>query len=595
MLLSAEHITKYQNEKCILEDVSFAIEERMKLGLIGINGVGKTTLLRILAQKEHLDSGRIIRKSGLRVHYLPQNPRFEAGKTIYQCVLDAVNEKQREARTFEIQTMLSKLGMRDYEQSVDVLSGGQRKRVALACALVTECDLLILDEPTNHLDNDMVEWLERYLIKYTKALLMVTHDRYFLERITDHLMEMDQGNLYLYDGNYETYLEMKEQRSQTEAIQLKKRQKLLKKELAWMRAGVQARGTKSQSRIDRFYDLRKQCRNKQEETMQSLDSITTRLGRKIMEITDLSMGFEGNVLFHDVNIQVKKMDRIGIVGPNGCGKTTLLNVLSKKLEPLSGEVVIGETVKLGFFHQGDDQMDLSMRVIDYIRDQGDQIETTDGSRTASQLLEQFLFPKQLQYTQIGRLSGGERRRLYLLKVLIASPNVLFLDEPTNDLDIQTLTILEDYLDDFPGVIITVSHDRYFLDRICDSLFVFQNDGTLRGYAGGYSDYMARQATEAESVSTSKSSGKSRSERSMIPSFTPAERREFESIDEVIAGLEAAIAEIDRQMESLQDQFDEIAGLGDQRDQLTKELDQKTERWMELQEKYDAIQAARKGR
>ena len=389
MLLSAEHITKYQNEKCILEDVSFAIEERMKLGLIGVNGVGKTTLLRILAQKEHLDSGRIIRKSGLRVHYLPQNPRFEAGKTIYQCVLDAVNEKQREARTFEIQTMLSKLGMRDYEQSVDVLSGGQRKRVALACALVTECDLLILDEPTNHLDNDMVEWLERYLMKYTKALLMVTHDRYFLERITDHLMEMDQGNLYLYDGNYETYLEMKEQRSQTEAVQLKKRQKLLKKELAWMRAGVQARGTKSQSRIDRFYDLRKQCRNKQEETMQSLDSITTRLGRKIMEINDLCMGFDDNVLFHGVNIQVKKMDRIGIVGPNGCGKTTLLNVLSKKLEPLSGEVVIGETVKLGFFHQGDDHMDLSMRVIDYIRDQGDQIETTDGSRTASQLLEQL--------------------------------------------------------------------------------------------------------------------------------------------------------------------------------------------------------------
>lgn len=595
MLLSAEHITKYQNEKCILEDVSFAIEERMKLGLIGVNGVGKTTLLRILAQAEHLDSGRIIRKSGLRVHYLPQNPRFEAGKTIYQCVLDAVNEKQREARTFEIQTMLSKLGMRDYEQSVDVLSGGQRKRVALACALVTECDLLILDEPTNHLDNDMVEWLERYLMKYTKALLMVTHDRYFLERITDHLMEMDQGNLYLYDGNYETYLEKKEQRSQTEAVQLKKRQKLLKKELAWMRAGVQARGTKSQSRIDRFYDLRKQCRNKQEDTMQSLDSITTRLGRKIMEITDLSMGFDDKVLFHDVFIQVKKMDRIGIVGPNGCGKTTLLNVLSKKLEPLSGEVVIGETVKLGFFHQGDDQMDLSMRVIDYIRDQGDQIETTDGSRTASQLLEQFLFPKQLQYTQIGRLSGGERRRLYLLKVLIASPNVLFLDEPTNDLDIQTLTILEDYLDDFPGVIITVSHDRYFLDRICDSLLVFQNDGTLREYAGGYSDYMARKATEAESVSTSKSSGKSRTERSMIPSFTPAERREFESIDEVIAGLEAAIADIDRQMESRQDQFDEIAGLADQRDQLTKELDQKTERWMELQEKYDAIQAARKGR
>ena len=595
MLLSAEHITKYQNEKCILEDVSFAIEERMKLGLIGVNGVGKTTLLRILAQEEHLDSGRIIRKSGLRVHYLPQNPRFEAGKTIYQCVLDAVNEKQREARTFEIQTMLSKLGMRDYEQSVDVLSGGQRKRVALACALVTECDLLILDEPTNHLDNDMVEWLERYLMKYTKALLMVTHDRYFLERITDHLMEMDQGNLYLYDGNYETYLERKEQRSQTEAVQLKKRQKLLKKELAWMRAGVQARGTKSQSRIDRFYDLRKQCRNKQEETMQSLDSITTRLGRKIMEITDLSMGFDDKVLFHDVFIQVKKMDRIGIVGPNGCGKTTLLNVLSKKLEPLSGEVVIGETVKLGFFHQGDDQMDLSMRVIDYIRDQGDQIETTDGSRTASQLLEQFLFPKQLQYTQIGRLSGGERRRLYLLKVLIASPNVLFLDEPTNDLDIQTLTILEDYLDDFPGVIITVSHDRYFLDRICDSLLVFQNDGTLREYAGGYSDYMTRQVTETESVSTSKSSGKSRTERSMIPSFTPAERREFESIDEVIAGLEAAIADIDQQMESRQDQFDEIAGLADRRDQLTKELDQKTERWMELQEKYDAIQAARKGR
>lgn len=595
MLLSAEHITKYQNEKCILEDVSFAIEERMKLGLIGVNGVGKTTLLRILAGEEHLDSGRIIQQNGLRVHYLPQNPRFQEGKTIYQCVLDAVNEKQREARTFEIQTILSKLGMRDYEQTVEVLSGGQRKRVALACALVSECDLLILDEPTNHLDNDMVEWLEHYLMKYPKALLMVTHDRYFLERITDHLMELDRGNLYLYDGNYETYLEMKEQRSQMEAVQLKKRQKLLKKELAWMRAGVQARGTKSQSRIDRFYELRTQCRAKQDETMQSIDSITSRLGRKIMEITDLRMGYDNKILFHDVNIRVKKRDRIGIIGPNGCGKTTLLNVLSHNLEPLSGEVVIGETVKLGFFHQGDDQMDLSMRVIDYIRDQGDQIQTTDGTRTAAQLLEQFLFPKQLQYTQIKRLSGGERRRLYLLKVLIASPNVLFLDEPTNDLDIQTLTILEDYLDTFPGVIITVSHDRYFLDRICDSLFVFQADGTLREYAGGYSDYIARQAAEPDLQTVNKSRGKSRAERSSIPSFTSSERREFESIDEVIAGLEAAIADIDHQMESRQDQFDEIAVLADQREKLTRDLDLKTERWMELQEKYDAIQAARKGR
>lgn len=595
MLLSAEHITKYQNEKCILEDVSFAIEERMKLGLIGVNGVGKTTLLRILAGEEHLDSGRIIQQNGLRVHYLHQNPRFQEGKTIYQCVLDAVNEKQREARTFEIQTILFKLGMRDYEQTVEVLSGGQRKRVALACALVSECDLLILDEPTNHLDNDMVEWLEHYLMKYPKALLMVTHDRYFLERITDHLMELDRGNLYLYDGNYETYLEMKEQRSQMEAVQLKKRQKLLKKELAWMRAGVQARGTKSQSRIDRFYELRTQCRAKQDETMQSIDSITSRLGRKIMEITDLRMGYDDKILFHDVNIRVKKRDRIGIIGPNGCGKTTLLNVLSHNLEPLSGEVVIGETVKLGFFHQGDDQMDLSMRVIDYIRDQGDQIQTTDGTRTAAQLLEQFLFPKQLQYTQIKRLSGGERRRLYLLKVLIASPNVLFLDEPTNDLDIQTLTILEDYLDTFPGVIITVSHDRYFLDRICDSLFVFQADGTLREYAGGYSDYIARQAAEPDLQTVNKSRGKSRAERSSIPSFTSSERREFESIDEVIAGLEAAIADIDHQMESRQDQFDEIAVLADQREKLTRDLDLKTERWMELQEKYDAIQAARKGR
>lgn len=595
MLLSAEHITKYQNENSILEDVSFAIEERMKLGLIGVNGVGKTTLLRILAGEEHLDSGRIIQQNGLRVHYLPQNPRFQEGKTIYQCVLDAVNEKQREARTFEIQTILSKLGMRDYEQTVEVLSGGQRKRVALACALVSECDLLILDEPTNHLDNDMVEWLEHYLMKYPKALLMVTHDRYFLERITDHLMELDRGNLYLYDGNYETYLEMKEQRSQMEAVQLKKRQKLLKKELAWMRAGVQARGTKSQSRIDRFYELRTQCRAKQDETMQSIDSITSRLGRKIMEITDLRMGYDDKILFHDVNFRVKKRDRIGIIGPNGCGKTTLLNVLSHNLEPLSGEVVIGETVKLGFFHQGDDQMDLSMRVIDYIRDQGDQIQTTDGTRTAAQLLEQFLFPKQLQYTQIKRLSGGERRRLYLLKVLIASPNVLFLDEPTNDLDIQTLTILEDYLDTFPGVIITVSHDRYFLDRICDSLFVFQADGTLREYAGGYSDYIARQAAEPDLQTVNKSRGKSRAERSSIPSFTSSERREFESIDEVIAGLEAAIADIDLQMESRQDQFDEIAVLADQREKLTRDLDLKTERWMELQEKYDAIQAARKGR
>ncbi|MEG0695329.1 MAG: ABC-F family ATP-binding cassette domain-containing protein [Erysipelotrichaceae bacterium] len=588
MLLSLAHITKYHNEKLILNDVSFSMDEKDKIGIIGVNGTGKTTFLKILLGSEHYDEGNIIKKNGLKIHYLPQSPVFEKDLDVLTQTLNQVQAKDKNVKLFEVKRILTKLGLDDFDKKISLLSGGQAKRLALACALVTPCDLLILDEPTNHLDNDMIAFLEAFLRKLPNALLMVTHDRYFLERITNRLLEIDQGNMYMYEGNYEAYLEGKAKRLADETSRHKKLNQMYLKELSWMRAGVQARGTKSQSRIDRFYDLRTQRQQIQSETFE-LSSLSTRLGKKTIEIEHIKKSFGDHLLFKDFSYFFKQQDRIGILGKNGCGKTTLLKCIAQGEKIDEGSIVIGETVHLGYFKQGDDDMDPSMRVIDYIKEVSDLIETKNGSVSAKTMLERFMFPSTLQHSLIARLSKGECRRLYLCRLLMSSPNVLLLDEPTNNLDIQTLGLLEDYLDDFLGIVISVSHDRYFLDRVCDSLFVFQEDKTIKAFTGGYSDYISK----IEEVKESKESHHKDYKKTTLLKFTSAEKNEFEKIDQVMEQLENKIKEIDEKMNLCHDDFNKINEYSKTRDSLSQELDMKTERWMYLNELNQEIQEQKK--
>ena len=480
MLISTNEITKFHNDKCILDKVSFSIEDNDKIALIGVNGTGKSTFLKILADKENYE-GKMIKKSGLRIAYLAQDDDFNEEYTIEQ----VIKKHTSEVKEFEIKSILTKLKIEDTSLIIKTLSGGQRKRIALALTLCKPCDLLLLDEPTNHLDNDMIEWLEKYLIKYNKALMMVTHDRYFLERIVDKIIEIDRTKIYEYQANYSEFLELKEMREQQALANERKRHSFLRKELEWIRSNAQARSTKSKERIERFEKLSSIENIKQQESVQMIQ-LSTRLGKKIMNIEHLSMNIEDKQLFSNFTYHVKRNDRIGIIGDNGCGKSTLLNLISKELKPTSGTIEIGDTVKIGYFKQGVDDLDNSKVVKDVISEVSNDLKTSEGNLSAKTMLERFLFDSNLQYSRVGYLSGGEKRRLYLLKILMSAPNVLLLDEPTNDLDIQTLNILEDYLDSFNGVVITVSHDRYFLDRTCDYVFAFEN-GNINYYVGGYSD------------------------------------------------------------------------------------------------------------
>lgn len=597
MLITVEHLEKYHNEKCILKDANFTIEDHDKMALIGVNGTGKTTFLRILAGVEPYDNGNIMMKNGLRIAYLAQDPQLDESLTILEQVLKHVQNEHGETKEFEAKAILGKLGISDSQMPISILSGGQRKRVALAEVLLRPCDLLLLDEPTNHLDNDMIEWLESYLIRYTKAVFMVTHDRYFMEHITNKIIEIDQGNIYRFDGNYSTYLEEKARRDEIAQAKEKKRQSIIKKELEWVRAGVQARGTKSRDRLQRFEKLTAQQGPQKDGTI-AIQSMASRLGRKTIEFSDLSKGYDGRILFQNLEYNVKRNDRIGILGPNGCGKSTLLKVLYGDIQPDSGTIAYGETVKIGFFKQGVEDMDEEKRVIDYIRDVSDDIETGDGHLTASQMLEQFLFDAKMQYTKISRLSGGERRRLYLLHVLMEAPNILFLDEPTNDLDIMTLQILEDYLDSFDGAIFVVSHDRYFLDRICDNMFVFVGNGMVKKTIGGYSQYMEDrvrvQTSEKKDAAKSYQEEKQR-QRASIPSMTSKEKRELEMMDDTIAKLEATLAKIDQDMEKFSWDFQKLSELSKQREETNATLETTMERWMELQDKAEAVEAFKKKR
>lgn len=579
MLITVDKLSKNINEKRIVSNISFTIEENDKIALIGVNGTGKSTLMKILAGMEVYDSGTIIKKNGLKIHYLSQNPEFSKS-TIWSEITYINSLNHEEVPEFEVKSILTKLKLNDFEQSITELSGGQKKRLALACSLLSKCDVLMLDEPTNHLDNYMVEWLENYLKKSKCALLMVTHDRYFLDSICTKIFELDQGDLYIHKGNYETYLENKEIRLEQERQAQQKHKNLYKKELAWVRAGVQARGTKSKSRLDRFEELRN-TRFKNTEKSLELNSVSRYLGKKTIEWNNLSFGYD-TVLFKDFSYNVLRNDRIGIIGENGCGKSTFLKIIAGIIPVQSGTITYGDTVHIGYFAQGDDNVDTSMRLIDYIEEVAQVIEYKKQTITAAQMLERFLFPRNMHYTTISRLSGGERRRLYLCRVLMQAPNILLLDEPTNDLDIMTLEVLEDYLDDFAGAIIVVSHDRYFLDRVVDKVFVYQEDQTIQQFPGGYSDYLAR----LEEAKTYTKQEKKVWKKPKQNKLSYMEKKEYDKINARIQLLTSEIESINDQMNEVSNDYEKINALNMERDEKENELEELTLRWMELEEKQE---------
>ena len=574
MLISATGLYKKFIERDILKNASVIVEDKDKIGIVGINGMGKSTLLKVLVGLEHLDKGEIIKKNGLKVNYLPQEPTFDT-ETILEAVLKEIKEEQE----FEAKSMLTRLGFNDYDIRIDTLSGGGRKRLALAIALLHECDLLVLDEPTNHLDSDMVVWLEKYLQKFSKAIVMVTHDRYFLERVCNKIVEVDNGNIYTYEANYELYLEMKEKREEEAYNTYRKNKNILRRELEWMRAGVQARGTKSQSRIDNYERL-KAATTYEEKAKLALDISGSRLGKKTIEAINARYVIDGKVLLNDFTYIVDRNDRLGIVGTNGVGKTTLLELLAKRKAVTSGRIDIGETVKLGYFSQIANHYKDSDRVIDVVKDISDAIETADGVMSASSMLERFLFPKEMHYQYVNRLSGGEKRRLYLLQVLMANPNILFLDEPTNDLDITTLSILEDYLESFKGAVICVSHDRYFLDRVIDHIFELK-DGEVTEYMGGYTEYEAKR-----SVSSNKAIKGDTREKAVR--FTSKEKQELETCEKLLNSIPLDIKKLDEEMNVTED-FNKIQELSNKRSELEEKLEFTELRYMELLEKKEEIE------
>ncbi len=604
ILLSAEKVYKGYSERQLLDGCSLAIGEGEKIGLIGINGTGKSTLLKVMAGIDPPDSGIVTRAGGVRVAYLPQNPLFDGETTVLQQVMKGVaidEERAKDAKViqqadeYQCKSILNQLGLGDYEQKIAQLSGGQKRRVALACALAAEAEVLILDEPTNHIDSEMVDWLEGYLKRFQGALLMVTHDRYFLERVVNRIVELDHGKLYSYPANYSQYLELKAQREEMALATERKRQSLYRKELAWIQRGARARSTKAQFRVDRFEQL-KNSEYVPDQSKLEVSALSSRLGRKIIEIDNISKAFDGKQLVRDFSYNLLRGDRIGIIGPNGYGKTTLVRMICGLLEPDSGTIVRGDTVKIGYFSQESfigEEFDPSVKAVDYIRSISQEIQTPEGTLSASQMMEKFLFPSELQYTEIGRLSGGERRRLYLLRVLMEAPNVLVLDEPTNDLDIETLAVLEDYLESFPGVVIAVSHDRYFLDKLMNHVFVLAGNGEVRHYTGGYADYradVAEQERIKKQSAASVSNGEKRDGRNQREKlkFSFKEQREYEQIDQVIAELEEKIEETEQQIRSNSSDYTALQQLTQEKEELEEQLAQKMERWVYLNDLAERI-------
>lgn len=588
-ILNIEHVSKIFGDKTLFDDISLGVHQGDKIGVLGVNGTGKSTLLKIIAGLEVPDDGEVIFGRGIRTAFLPQNPEFPAGARVLSYVTEGKHDLDGGEPVSEAKTILTKLGIYAFDEPVDHLSGGQKKRVALARTLVDPADVLILDEPTNHIDNDMALWLEDYLNRFRGVLIMVTHDRYFLDRVTNKIAEIDKGSLYTYDSNYSGFLALKAQREDMELAAERKRQSLLRTELEWVKRGPQGRGTKQRARLDRYEQLKNMAGPGETQNVE-MDSLGTRLGKKTIELHHISKAYGEKKLIENFTYIILRDDRLGIIGPNGCGKSTLMKIITGNLSPDSGEVVTGETVKIGYFAQENEDMEEDIRVIDYIRNTADYIQTSGGKITASQMLERFLFSPSMQYTPLSKLSGGEKRRLYLLKVLMEAPNVLVLDEPTNDLDIATLRVLEDYLDSFQGIVLTVSHDRYFLDRIADRIFAFEGGGAVKQYEGGYTDYLRARKPPEELKPKEKKEKKSWKQKDTRLKFSYKEQKEYETIDEDIERLEEKIASVEQQMEENASQYTKLAGLTEEKTELEKQLNEKMERWVYLNDLAEKIEA-----
>ena len=587
MLLSAEHISINFGSRQLLEDVNFYLNEGDKTGIIGINGTGKSTFLKVLAGAIEADEGRISRNPNVQVSYLPQNPVMDDNATVLEQMFLHFPAEFRKLNEYEAKSMLNKLGITDHSQKVGTLSGGQRKRVALATALIHPADVLMLDEPTNHLDAEMTAWLEDWLRRFKGGLVMVTHDRYFLERVVNHITELSRGKLYHYEANYSKYLELKEQRAEMAEASERKRQSILRVEREWIMRGCRARTTKSKERIQRYEALLNQDAPETDDTVQ-MAAASSRLGKKIIELKDVSKSFDGRPIVNHFSYNLLRNDRIGIVGRNGAGKSTLLHLVAGELAPDSGTVDIGTTVKIGHFSQEGRELDLNQRVYDFIHDIADEVRTDEGTFTANQMMERFMFPGNLQSVPIGRLSGGERRRLYLLSVLMEAPNVLLLDEPTNDLDVMTLSILEDYLQGFPGPILVVSHDRFFLDKLAESVFEVR-DGEILRYTGNWSDWQRKRREEETPAKAEKPKAAERPRERKLK-FTFKEQMEFDSIDDDLAALESEIAECQEAQGRCGSDYVKLQELQTRQEELEAKLEEKTERWVylnELKEKIDA--------
>lgn len=598
ILLNAENIKKSYTEKPLLVSVDLSIDQADKIGLIGVNGSGKSTLLKIIAGVVSEEEGTITKSRELRSAYLAQNPPFNPQLSVLEQATCYLSEIGGQYELYQCQAMLTKLGITDFEQKMGQLSGGQRKRVAMAAVLTADSNLLILDEPTNHMDADVIIWLEEYLLRYKGAIFMITHDRYFLDRVTNRIVEIDGGKLYSYDGNYDYYLETKAARKEMELASERKRQAIYRKELAWIRRGAQARTTKAKGRIQRFHQL-EESKLVIDDDVLEISTATSRLGKKIIEMSNLSKSYGDLRLFEDFSYILLRNDRVGIIGPNGCGKSTLLGMIMGQVPCDSGTVEKGDTVKIGYFSQENQALDEDARVIRYISDIAANVQTAEGSFSASQMLERFLFPPHMHSVKIGHLSGGEKRRLYLLSILMTAPNVLILDEPTNDLDIETLTVLEDYLDDFNGAVIAVSHDRYFLDRVTRKTFAFLPGGEIRQYNGGFTDYEEKrsieiseeQAVKREKEKTAET--RRRESKPQKPRFTYKEQKEFETIDADIEELEQRLAEAEAEMSRHATDFSKLAALQAEKEDLEMQLLEKMERWEYLSELAEEIENYKK--
>lgn len=592
-ILNIEHVSKIFGEKTIFDDVSFGIQEGDKIGIIGINGTGKTTLLRMIAGVEEPDEGQIVKQNGIRLAYLPQHPVFPKDATVLSYAFDGIAENDWTLKS-EVKSALNKLGITNHEMKIEHLSGGQKKKVALAKTLTFSFEILLLDEPTNHLDSEMISWLEDYLKRYKGVVIMVTHDRYFLDKVTNRILEISRGKLYGYEANYSKFLEMKAEREEMELASERKRQSVLRMELEWAKRGCRARTTKQRARLERLEAL-KNGKAPETDRLAEIDSVETRMGKKTIELHHVSKSYGERKLIDDFDYIVLKNQNLGIVGPNGCGKSTLLKMIAGLVEPDEGMIEIGETIRIGYFAQELPEMNTSQRVIDFVKDIAEYIPTKDGRITASQMLERFLFTPDMQCAPIEKLSGGEKKRLYLLSVLQAAPNVLIFDEANNDIDIPTMTILEDYLNSFQGIVITVSHDRYFLDNVVDRIFEFDGNGHLQQYEGGYTDYIEakkKREVSKEEVKAKKSTGKNdwKQNRPTKLKFSYMEQKEFETIDEDIAKLEEKLEKLDADMMANATNSAKLSELTLEKELAEKQLEEKMERWVYLNDLAERIAA-----